>query len=442
MSYVRGVVLVPSLQLITGPTGAGKSIAARARVAEVPGAVLLSAESQQAFYERELAHDESNFRGGADKGTEVSELLGEAGRSHPLFAAFRLAPLWARGYRQLSTGEARKVLLLRAVLEGPSMLVLDEPFDGLDGAACADLADAVVALSERLPVVLVGNLDTHRLGARTLIAALREVIVLERGAEVFRGTSDAWLAREATQPRSHASPPIALGSVCDPMPSEAPLVELHGGRVAYGAHVVFEGLEFRVRRGEHTLIEGPNGSGKSTLLELITGDHPQAYVNDLTLFGRRRGTGESVWDIKKRIGTVSARLHRDYRVGGSVEDALLSGLYDSIGVYQAPQPSHRERARAWLDWLELGLSPGDAFRELSHGMQRLVLVARAAIKLPPLIVLDEPTAGLDPDHSLRVLELVQSLCTQTESTVLFVTHRPEERAHWDTHIGGATLTLG
>jgi molybdate transport system ATP-binding protein len=189
------------------------------------------------------------------------------------------------------------------------------------------------------------------------------------------------------------------------------------------------------------LIEGPNGSGKTSLLEMLTGDHPQAYANDLSLFGRRRGTGETVWEIKKHVGLVSARLHRDYRAHGSVEEVLLSGLYDSIGVYQRVEPSHRARARAWLDWLQLGLGPSAAFRELSFGQQRLLLIARAAIKLPPLLVLDEPTSGLDAENRLRALGLVESLCTQHKSTVLMVTHRAEERAFWQERIGGAILSL-
>jgi molybdate transport system ATP-binding protein len=190
------------------------------------------------------------------------------------------------------------------------------------------------------------------------------------------------------------------------------------------------------------LIEGPNGSGKSTLLELITGDHPQAYCNDLHLFGRRRGSGETVWDIKKNVGLVSARLHRDYRVGGSVEDVLVSGLFDSIGVYQPREPSHVARAHAWLAWLDLGVPPSAPFRALSFGQQRLVLIARAAIKVPPLVVMDEPTSGLDPDNRARVLELVESLCTQDKSTLLLVTHRDDERAFWQERIRGARLALG
>lgn len=413
----------PGLTLVTGPNGSGKSSAARALAESVPGARWLSAESQQAFYEAELARDDSNFQEAVDIGTTVGDLLGACGRAHPLFSAFRLEALWERGYRQLSTGESRKVLLLEAVLNEPPLLVLDDPFDGLDRAACAELARAITHVAERLPVLVVGSFDRHDLPfARD---ALREVVEVQgKGQGSLR-----------------APPPVHLGSHYEPLDACVPLVELKNGCVRYGDQVVFEGLELRIAAGQHTLIEGPNGSGKSSLLDMLTGDHPQAYSNDLSLFGRRRGTGETVWDIKKLVGVVSGRLHRDYRVGGSVEEVLLSGLYDSIGVYQRPEPSHRTRALSWLTWLGLGLTLNAPFRELSYGEQRMVLIARAAIKVPPLVVLDEPTSGLDPDNRRRALELVESLCSQRKSTVLMVTHRPDERAFWQDRIGGAILSL-
>jgi molybdate transport system ATP-binding protein len=426
----------PGLTLFTGPNGSGKSSAARALAASVPGARLLSAESQQAFYEAELKADESNFRQGVDTSRTPSQLLGEAGRGHPLFDAFRLEPLWERGYRLLSTGEGRKVLLLEAVLSAPSLLILDEPFDGLDRAACAELAEAIAHVAETLPVIVVGPLD-----GPFAPEALREVVLFEQLRPVFRGTPRELLARCASRKPDHEPPPVHLGSTTEPLDPGVPLVELVQGHVRYGDQIVFEGLDLRIAAGEHTLIEGPNGSGKSTLLEMITGDHPQAYANDLHLFGRRRGSGESVWDIKKKIGLVSSRLHRDYRVGGSVEQVLISGLFDSIGIYQRTEPSHHARALAWLEWLDLGVAPHTAFRDLSFGQQRLALIARAAIKLPPLLVLDEPTSGLDADNRARVLELVESLCTQEKCTVLMVTHRPDERAFWEERIRGAILSL-
>jgi molybdate transport system ATP-binding protein len=429
----------PGLTLVTGPNGSGKSSAARALAARVAGARLLSAESQQAFYEAQLRSDESNFKGGVDTSSTVRELLGEAGLQHPLSAAFRLQALWERGYRLLSTGEARKVLLLEAVLSEPSLLILDDPFDGLDRAAQAELGQAIVHVAEHLPVLVVGTF-----GARELpfpLEALREVLVIEGRRLSFRGTPRAFLERASTGSSARTPPPVELGSWYEPLDPRVPLVQLRAGSVRYGEQTVFEQLDFTVAAGQHTLIEGPNGSGKTSLLEMLTGDHPQAYSNDLHLFGRRRGSGETVWDIKKNVGLVSSRLHRDYRVGGSVEEVLLSGLFDSIGLYQKPEPSQRARARAWLAWLELGLAPSASFRELSFGQQRLVLIARAAIKVPPLVVLDEPTSGLDADNRARALELVESLCAQHKSTVLMVTHRADERAFWQERIGGAILSL-
>ncbi len=429
----------PGLTLVTGPNGSGKSSAARALSARVAGARLLSAESQQAFYEAQLAADESNFKGGVDTSSTVRQLLGEPGLRHPLFAAFRLEALSERGYRLLSTGEARKVLLLQVVLSAPSLLILDDPFDGLDRAACAELAQAIIHVAEHLPVLVVGTF-----GARDLPfppAALREVVLIVERRLSFRGTPQAFLECASEGAPHRSPPPVELGSWYEPLDPGVPLVQLRAGSVRYGEQVVFEQLDFSVAAGQHTLIEGPNGSGKSSLLEMITGDHPQAYNNDLHLFGRRRGSGETVWDIKKNVGVVSARLHRDYRVGGSVEEVLLSGLFDSIGLYQKPEPSHRARARAWLAWLELGLAPSAAFRELSFGHQRLVLIARAAIKVPPLVVMDEPTSGLDTDNRARALDLVESLCAQRKSTVLMVTHRADERAFWQERIGGAILSL-
>jgi len=180
--------------------------------------------------------------------------------------------------------------------------------------------------------------------------ALREVIVIERQAVAFRGSAEAWAARVKGAAHEHPKPPVEEGAFYTPADPNVPLVDLVKGRVAYGDDVVFENLDVRVMPGEHTLVQGPNGSGKSTLLEMISGDHPQAYANELSLFGRRRGTGETVWDIKKNVGVVSSRLHRDYRVAGSVEEVLLSGLFDSIGVYVAPEPSHMTRFEPRIKW--------------------------------------------------------------------------------------------
>ena len=204
LSSFERALTEPGLTLVTGPNGSGKSTAARALGARVAGSWVLSAESQQAFYEAQLAADESNFRQGVDTSSTVGELLAAPGRGHPLLAALRLEPLWERHYRQLSTGEARKVLLLQAVLRAPSLLILDDPFDGLDREARAELAQAIVHVAAHLPVLVVGAF-----GARELPFAaesVREVAVIAERRLTFRGTPQAFLARAPEGTRTPSAP--------------------------------------------------------------------------------------------------------------------------------------------------------------------------------------------------------------------------------------------
>ena len=165
--------------------------------------------------------------------------------------------LWDRGYRQLSTGEGRKVLLLRAVLAQPSLLVLDDPFDGLDLASHAELAAAIIHIAATLPVLVVGAFRASR--APFALDTLHDVTVIEHQRITFRGTPQQWLAHETTNQQPHRAPPVHLGTFYQPLDPAVPLVELKRGRVQYGDHVVFEQLDFTVQPGQHTLIEGPNG---------------------------------------------------------------------------------------------------------------------------------------------------------------------------------------
>ncbi|VEC58153.1 Putative molybdenum transport ATP-binding protein modF [Klebsiella aerogenes] len=167
--------------------------------------------------------------------------------------------------------------------------------------------------------------------------------------------------------------------------------------VSYNDRPVINHLSWTVNPGEHWQIVGPNGAGKSTLLSLVTGDHPQGYSNDLTLFGRRRGSGETIWDIKKHIGYVSSSLHLDYRVSTNVRNVILSGYFDSIGIYQAVSDKQHKLVQQWLDILGIDKRTADApFHSLSWGQQRLALIVRALVKHPTLLILDEPLQGLEP----------------------------------------------
>jgi molybdate transport system ATP-binding protein len=196
--------------------------------------------------------------------------------------------------------------------------------------------------------------------------------------------------------------------------------------VRYGEKCVLNRLNWTVKPGEHWKISGPNGSGKSTLLSLVSGDNPQAYANDITLFGIKRGSGESVWDIKKRIGLVSTAFQQDYRVGVTVRIVVISGFFDSIGVYGNYTKKQEEIALEWLEMLHMEKHIDASFRNLSYGEQRLVLLARAMVKQPDLLILDEPCQGLDDINREMVLKLVDHLGNTGTTQILYVTHHPED----------------
>lgn len=429
---------------VLGGNGSGKSSLARLLAGELPvqsGQVVglpervqwVSLERQQALYERELARDETDITDIPDMGTTVRELLIEMapwGAAHEqLVALLHMADILDRGYRLLSSGEGRRVMLARALLAEPDLLILDEPFEGLDVSAHAEFTTALgrlVAGGLRL-LLLVGH-------GQDIPNWTSHVGLLDHGrlavagpAEEIRQHPDWRLAIELVQSTAPELPPRQSEFQLPLWPSDQPLVSLKQGRVAYGDMVQFAGVDWAFMPGEHTQILGPNGCGKSTLLKLVTGDHPQCYANDLMVFGHRRGSGESIWDIKKHIGYVSNDLHRDYRVAGNVLTAVISGLTDSIGVYQSTGEHEVRLAQQWLELVGLGHRARTALRDLSTGEQRLVLIARALIKQPPLLILDEPTQGLDDLNRFRVLAVVERILRDGPTTLLFVSHRTDER---------------
>ena len=429
--------------VVLGANGSGKSQLARLLCGELvptgghieqrPARVhWLSLESQQDLYELELYNDDTDFSDQLDPGTTVQDLLAEVhgwnDQCVALTEQLGLTPLLSRGYRLLSSGEGRKVMLARALLEAPDLLLLDEPFEGLDIDARQDL------------IRILGDLARSGLWLMLLVNQRHDIpdwashlALLDRGQLRLTGpmsevnTHPDW---QAALDLSHINdfelPPRQSDFQLPQWPEDRPLVELHQGRVEYATGVQFDGLDWSLLPGQHTQIQGPNGCGKSTLLSLVSGDHPQCYANNLTVFGYRRGRGESIWDIKKHLGLVSGHLHRDYRVPGNALTAVVSGLTDSIGVYQATGEKEHHLAMAWLELVGLADRANAAFRSLSSGEQRLVLIARALIKQPPLLILDEPTQGLDDVNRFRVLAAVERILDNGPTTLLFVSHREDE----------------
>ncbi len=443
---------------VMGPNGSGKSALAAmlAGVGEIREGELLgnpshcacvSFEAQAELIERERKRDDSDDTDLLALGTPVKDILLELAHDEreldELVERFGIESLLDKGFRKLSTGETRKVLLIRALLSKPELLILDEPFDGLDAGVAATLNTLLLELSRTQAMVLVLNRFDELPEFVTHIAWMDKAAEGKFGGTVGRLLKTVGRACDSEMAEleqlTHLRREDLIIPEADPAsraPSLEPdqdLVRMKNLRVVHGGVPLFEGLNWTIAKGQHTQVAGPNGSGKSTLLNLITGDHPQCYANDIFVFGFQRGNGETIWQIKQFIGYVSSSLQWDYRVSISARNVIVSGFFDSIGVYQDCSDSQSRVADAWLELLGMSEKASDPFRQLSYGDQRLLLIARAMVKHPALLILDEPCQGLDELNRHLVLALIEKICSQSETTVLYVNHHKEDRVQGIDH---------
>ena len=385
---------------------------------------IVSFEVQQAIYEHELKIDNTDFSDSPDIGTPVKAFIPEDKLTDPLVAAFRLDDKLNSGYRQLSTGEARKLLILQAILSGVDLLVCDNPFDSLDEASCITLSNALALLMRKnIKVVLIlsNRLDIPTWCNKVAFIARGQLVVIgDLDNEETNRQLDALLIPESL----HIEWPQTCNSLSDY--KHPYIVKLTEGKVHYNGKNVFKNLNITIKPLQHTLITGKNGSGKSTLIQLITGDCTQCYSNNLDVLGFKRGSGESIWQVKQGMGIVSAEFHRQYHVKGELLTVVLSGFFDSIGLYQKAENYQIDIARQWLKCVGLLAYQHTMFQSLSYGEQRLALIARALVKSPYLLILDEPTQGLDEVNRHRVLNFLEILVQQKHSTLILVSHRKDE----------------
>jgi molybdate transport system ATP-binding protein len=340
----------------------------------------------------------------------------------------RIDALQDRLLPSLSNGEMRKILLARALLRRPRLLILDDPFSGLDPEFRGHLKDILEDLmrqgSVRLLLIVNHRDELPRGITHLLLVTNCRVVSQGRLREMLTCPSVRRLLDEDRRlPVLHRMPRRALGQSGS---NPAELVRLEGISIQYGGHMILQNIDWTINRGESWALFGPNGSGKSTLLSLIVGDNPQAYANRVYVFGRRRGSGDSVWELKKRIGWVSPELHLHFPESQTCLETVLSGFQDSQGCYRRPAPKQIRTARQWL--MKFGLSgfAESSFGSLSSGLQRVTLLARALVKSPDLLVLDEPCQGLDHAHRRQFIRAVETLILPKRTTLIYVTHRVEE----------------
>ncbi len=428
--------------VLVGPNGAGKSAVAAVlhgagdfisgSLNGAPQRVgVVSFEAQQALIEAERKVDDADILDVIAKGTAAGELLARGCKSpqlrERLATKLGIADKLDRSFRKLSTGETRKILIIRALCCDPELLVLDEPFEGLDAASSEVLQQELATISASVPMVLVLNRFDDCPGFVTHLAYMEKGRMLQQ-VPISETDSIAEIKKLLHLKTADITLPASDSGLSLPALDPAmPLVRMRALKIAYGDDLVFAGLDWTILPGEHWQVTGPNGSGKTCLLNLITGDHPQCYVNDIYVFGMQRGSGESIWQIKQFIGYVSSALQWEYRVSASVRQVILSGFFDSIGVYQKSSDTQNSVAEQWLRLLGMEARANVSFAQLSFGDRRLVLIARAMVKAPPLLILDEPCLGLDDLNRQLVLALIEKICTGNKTTVLYVNHHKADR---------------
>ncbi|RDC56104.1 ATP-binding cassette domain-containing protein [Pedobacter chinensis] len=328
----------------------------------------------------------------------------------PILAALNFSSFASSQLIELSSGEHKKLQLVKALWLKPQLLIIDQPYTGLDAASRKNLnilLDKIAA--EGVQLILICN-DSE------LPSCINRFAEIKDGQ--LREVNSIENAPSVTEKHSKEIPDFLKDS---PVYSSQNIVKMVDVNISYGEKQVLKNISWEVKAGEKWLLQGHNGSGKSTLLSLINGDHPQSYANELYLFGNRRGSGESIWDIKQHIGLISPEFHWYFDATATVWQSIASGFYDTVGLFQQLPYSKSAQVDELVEYFGLTESKNELLSALPLGKQRLVLLARTIIKNPELLILDEPCQGLDQQQTQHFNQLVDELCNNG-MTLIYVGH--------------------
>ena len=360
-----------------------------------------------------------------------------------LYDILSLTPLLDKPLVLLSSGELRKFQLAKRLIRKPRLLIIDNPFIGLDEPSRLMVAHLLERLASHSSPLAPHSTSIILILPRTSeIPSFVTHVVEVRNQEVLPKVPAIHFHKEENEESSSSSPsletPFCLNdhSPHSSLQTIAPdkVLNFNDVTVKYGSRTILSHLNWHVARGERWAIRGPNGSGKSTLLALVCADNPQGYACDIRIFGRKMGPGRSIWDIKQRIGYVSPEMHRAYRKPLNVERVVESGFNDTIGVYRPATPEQSEICRHWMNIFGIDNLRGHSFLNISSGEQRMALLARAFVKEPELLILDEPFHGLDDTNRQKVRAIIVDYCQRPDITLLMVSHETDDFPPCITHL--------
>lgn len=350
-------------------------------------------------------------------------------REH-LYDIFNLRYLLDKYIIFLSSGELRKFQLAKTLMADPRVLIMDNPFIGLDKETRQQLRELLeqISLERHLQIVLVLAKDEDIPHFITHVVEVKDMKVMPKlPREEYLAKKEE--ENKATMAVCHLSDEAKQTILSLPYSDNEynthEVVNLKGVSIKYGERVILKSLDWVVYNGERWALSGQNGAGKSTLLSLVCADNPQSYACDITLFDKKRGSGETIWDIKKHIGYVSPEMHRAYNRDMPAIRIVASGLKDSVGLYVKPTEKDYEQCRVWMKIFGIEHLAERNFLKLSSGEQRMILLARAFVKDPELLILDEPLHGLDVKHGEMVKEIIDAFCQRRNKTLIMVTHYKE-----------------
>ncbi|KOS06834.1 hypothetical protein AM493_12960 [Flavobacterium akiainvivens] len=361
----------------------------------------------------------------ADDALTVTEHLSQQAQTDGYWTTENVLPLLNLGYLanesiiKLSNGETRRLLLAEALLKNPSLLLLDNPLAGLD----VQSREAYNTLLEK--ITASGIQVVLAINATEIPKCITNVAVVEGENITGTFTPDEFSATAKENAISNSNCE-KLGHLLQPIPEFEHLIKMRGVNISYGEKQILHNIDWTVKPGERWALLGHNGAGKSTLLSLINADNPQAYANDIELFDRKKGSGESIWDIKKKIGFVSGDLAKFFPTDQTCLQIIESGFHDTMGLFRKPLPNNMLTINLWMEYLGIEAHTGKIFSRADANVKQLCLLARALVKNPPLLILDEPCFGMDAIQKLFFKGIIDHICTHSPLAFIYVSHYTEE----------------
>ncbi|MFK7863114.1 MAG: ATP-binding cassette domain-containing protein [Pseudohongiellaceae bacterium] len=400
----------------------------------------VSFEEQQRLWARDNRLDMSEYSADAqDQGTTVEELIRSSRKLKDtgdkvftgLVEMLDLGSVLQQGIRFLSSGQVRKSLIAKALYAGrqniPQLLILDDILETVDVNSKSQILKSIEQFHHANSCVIQLCRRKQDIFPSTTHLGLMNSLELVQQGPFGDGSIDTLKGAVEGAEEAHEGLGALLkgNDAAEQVPD--PLICMDNVNAGYGELKILDSFTWKMHRGDHLLIEGPNGCGKSTLLGLISGENHKAYGQAVSLFGKRRGSGETIWEVKSYFGIVSNELHNKYTNGWKLLDVVVSGFFDSLGLYDSGEVAQIELASRWLALMGLEKEESSYYQELSFGQQRLTLLARAMVKKPKILILDEPCVGLDDSYRNKILSILDVIASSSKTQLIYVSHVSDER---------------